>query len=98
MNDKAIRIFPLGDTALTVEFGNAISPELNRKAIALAESIERRPFPGLVETVPAYATTTVFYDLREVRRSLRYRFSLIADLNSTSAASPRNMASRLMRS
>ncbi len=69
MNDKAIRIFPLGDTALTVEFGNAISPELNRRAIALADRIESNPFPGFVETVPAYAATTIFYDLLEVRRS-----------------------------
>lgn len=69
MNDESIRIFPLGDTALTVEFGNAISPELNRKAIALADHLEKKPFPGLVETVPAYASTTIFFDLLKVRRS-----------------------------
>lgn len=63
------KIFPLGDSALTVEFGNVISPELNQKAISLANRIESNPFPGLIETVPAYATTTVFYDLIEVRSS-----------------------------
>lgn len=69
MNDESIRIFPLGDTALTVEFGNAISPEHNQKAIALADLITNKPFPGLIETVPAYASTTIFYDLVQVRRS-----------------------------
>ena len=63
------KVFPLGDTALTVEFGNAISSDLNQKAIALADLIETNPFPGLIETVPAYAATTVFYDLLEVCRA-----------------------------
>ncbi|MBK6722132.1 MAG: 5-oxoprolinase subunit PxpB [Acidobacteria bacterium] len=67
--DASHRIFPLGDSALTVEFGNVITPELNQKAIALANCIENSPFPGLIETVPAYTTTTIFYDLVEVRRS-----------------------------
>ena len=69
MPNESYRIFPLGDSALTVEFGNVISPELNQKAIALANRIENYPFPGLIETVPAYATTTIFYDVIEVRRS-----------------------------
>lgn len=69
MPNESYRIFPLGDSALTVEFGNAISPELNQKAIALANRIENNPFPGLVETVPAYTTTTIFYDLLVVRQS-----------------------------
>ncbi|MBP7476454.1 MAG: 5-oxoprolinase subunit PxpB, partial [Pyrinomonadaceae bacterium] len=49
--------------------GKVITPELNQKAIALANCIENSPFPGLIETVPAYTTTTIFYDLVEVRRS-----------------------------
>ena len=69
MPNESYRIFPLGDSALTVEFGNVISPELNQKAIALADHIENNPFPGLIETVPAYTTTTIFYDLLGVRRS-----------------------------
>lgn len=67
--EASYRIFPLGDSALTVEFGTVISPELNQRAIALANHIENNPFQGLIETVPAYSTTTVFYDLAEVRRS-----------------------------
>lgn len=69
MNDRPIRIFPLGDTALTVEFGNVISPELNQKALALAERIESLSFPGFIETVPAYASATIFYDVVHVRRA-----------------------------
>ncbi len=64
-----VRIFPLGDSALTVEFGNVISTALNKKAIALANIFEQARFPGFIESVPAYASTTVFYDLIAVRRN-----------------------------
>lgn len=62
-------ISPLGDNALTVDFGNVISDELNRKAIALCQQLAQTPFPGLIETVPAYASATVFYDLTVVRKA-----------------------------
>ena len=62
MAEKSPRIFPLGDSALTVEFGNVISEELNRKAIAFAAHFARNKFPGYVESVPAYASATLFYD------------------------------------
>lgn len=94
------RIFPLGDSALTVEFGDVISPELSQKAISLANWIENNPFPGLIETVPAYAATTIFYDLAEVRRSFsdfptafeavkRLVSELVADLDDAADADSR---------
>lgn len=67
MTDESIRIFPLGDSALTVEFGNTISVDLNKRAITLADHFQQNPFPGFIESLPAYASTTIFYDLLEVR-------------------------------
>jgi inhibitor of KinA len=64
-----MRIFPLGDSAVTVEFGNEISLDLNREAIALSEHFESNPFPGFRETVPAYSSTTIFFDPQQVRKS-----------------------------
>lgn len=67
MDERPVRIFPLGNSALTVEFGNVINEDINRRAIALAEYLEQNRFPGFVESVPAYASTTIFYDLATVR-------------------------------
>ncbi len=69
MTDKSIRIFPLGDSALTVEYGTTISVELNQRAIALADHFQNNPFPGFIECVPAYASVAIFYDLVEVKRA-----------------------------
>jgi len=68
MSYESIRIFPLGDAALTVEFSNGISEEINKKAISLAGYFEQNAFPGFIEAVPAYSSTTLFYDLAEVRK------------------------------
>jgi inhibitor of KinA len=67
MNNFSAKIYPLGDAALTVSFGNEISPELNDKVITLARFIEQNPFRGFLETVPAYSSLAVFYDVLSVR-------------------------------
>jgi inhibitor of KinA len=60
------KIYPIGDSALTIEFGKEISDALNSKSHALSDAIESNPFIGFVECVPAYASVTVFYDIGSV--------------------------------
>ncbi len=61
------RVYPLGNSSLTFEFGNEISEPLNEFVVALAELINSDPFPGFVETIPAYSSLTVCYDLSAAR-------------------------------
>lgn len=56
------RILPCGDGALTVEFGDTISPDLNGKVIALDEILRGHAPAGLIETVPTYRSLTVQFD------------------------------------
>lgn len=67
--NESVKIFPLGDNALTIEFGSEISERLNRRVIKLASYLEQNKFPGFVETVPAYASLTIFYDVFTVRKN-----------------------------
>jgi inhibitor of KinA len=66
---NSYKIFSLGDNALTIEFGNEISPALNEKAVKLSQYFEKHPFAGLVETVPAYSSVSIFYHVRTVRKT-----------------------------
>ena len=91
MAKDGIRIFPLGDSALTVEFGNSISVDLNRRAIALAGHFQNNPFPGFVETVPAYASATIFYKLVEVRSAFPEFPSAFDAVKSLAATAIRNL-------
>lgn len=63
------KIFPISENALTIDFGNTISAELNDLVLTLADFIGKNRFPGFIETVPAYSSLAVFYNLIEVRRS-----------------------------
>lgn len=68
MSDPPVKLFSLGDSAVTADFGNGISVHLNNKAIALSNYLEHHSFAGFIESVPAYASTTVYYDISTVRR------------------------------
>jgi KipI family sensor histidine kinase inhibitor len=56
------RFLPCGDSALTVEFGSTVDPELNAKVLALDEALRSQAPKGLLETVPTYRSLTVQFD------------------------------------
>jgi inhibitor of KinA len=62
MTKMAFELFPLGDRAMIVQFGERIEQETNQKVKALSAYLDSNPFPGMVEYVPAFTTVTVFYD------------------------------------
>ena len=62
------KIFPLGDGAVTIDFGNEISISLNDRALGLASYLDANRFPGYIESAHAYASVGVFYDFATVRR------------------------------
>jgi inhibitor of KinA len=57
------KIFPLGDQAITIEFGNRIDEQINREVIAHFKEWSDKNIPGVKEMVPAYSTLTIYYDL-----------------------------------
>jgi inhibitor of KinA len=66
----AYSIFPLGDNAITVDFGNKIDPVINEQVIARYHQLLQHPVTGMIEVIPAYCTLTVFYNIREVRKKM----------------------------
>jgi KipI family sensor histidine kinase inhibitor len=57
-----MRLLWCGDTALTVEFGDGIDPDLNARVLALDARLRDADYPGLVETVPTYRSLTLHLD------------------------------------
>jgi KipI family sensor histidine kinase inhibitor len=59
--DKAV--FRLvGDRGVLVEYGDAISPEINIKVRAMAMAIAEEKPDGIVEVIPTYRSLLIFYD------------------------------------
>ena len=67
--DLTYRIFPLGDSALTIDFGNVIDENINRKIISLFNVIQKKPLPGMIEAIPAYSSLSIIYDSVFVRKN-----------------------------
>lgn len=62
-----MKILPAGDCALTVEFGNEISEEINGRVMAMDDAIRSADLFGVTETVPTYRSLLVCYNPRRVR-------------------------------
>jgi inhibitor of KinA len=56
------RILPFGDSAITIDFGDEIAPEINACAIAFAKTIVDQDWQGIHDVVPTYRSVTVHFD------------------------------------
>jgi KipI family sensor histidine kinase inhibitor len=85
------RYLAAGDTALVVEFGDAVDPELSALVLSLARRIEQAAIVGVVETVPTFRSLMVHYDpLQIANAELKRRIEpLLANLE-TSASKGRH--------
>jgi len=70
IKQPSYHIFPLGDSAITLDFGNGIDEMINRKVIDLFHSLKNEPLPGMIEAVPAYSSITIYYDIFHLRKSV----------------------------
>lgn len=66
---QTFSIYYLSEQALTLEFGNEITPHLLDAVSAFNHLLHRQPFAGFETTIPAYATLTVLYDPLAVAKS-----------------------------
>ncbi len=87
------RYLPAGDKALSVELGDAISPEINRRVREFFSAIEKRGIPGVMDLVPTYRSVLVYYDplslaYSELEERLR---DLEEHLEETSVEAPKVM-------
>ncbi len=78
MNAETIpyRVFPLGDSAITVDFGNCIDEAVNKEVIRRFHQLQQQPFPGMIEAVPAYSSLTVYYDMLALRKKVTYGLTI----------------------
>ncbi len=60
--EPPVTLLPAGDLAVSVEFENVLSPEVNARVRALDDLILRTQPPGILETVPTFRSLLVYYD------------------------------------
>ena len=51
---------------MIVNFGNFLDDAINNIVLSLHKALQLSPFSGYVESVPAYASLAVFYDIKKI--------------------------------
>ena len=60
------RILTAGDSAILVEFGKEISPEINQRISAVVQLMKEQHIEGIVDMIPAFCSLLINYDPRVV--------------------------------
>jgi len=78
-----IRILNAGDSAFTIEFGNKISTNINKRIRGFVLALERAQteglFPSVTEWVPTFRSVTVYFTVSKTsHKKLRNRLLILA--------------------
>lgn len=65
---SSYEILPLGDGAITIDFGNRVDEALNDKVMGLYTYLKQYPLRGVTELVPAFSSLTLYYDVMLVKK------------------------------
>jgi inhibitor of KinA len=57
-----IQYYPLGDSAVVMQFGDVISETINFQVRTVAAWLDEYTFEGFVEYVPAFTSITIYYE------------------------------------
>ena len=60
LND--IHFFQISENAISLEFGDGINDEILNRICSINKCIKQHPFAGLLSTIPAYTTLTLYFD------------------------------------
>ena len=63
-----ISVFQISENAISLEFGQEISKETLERITRLNECIKGNPFSGLLSTIPAYTTLTLYFNPVELMK------------------------------
>jgi inhibitor of KinA len=76
-------MYPLGDNAVLVDFGNIINEEINKAVLNIFSILQNRSLYGVLDIVPAYSSLTVFYDIIKLKDKIQPQqtvFDLVAKM------------------
>ena len=68
--NPSYKIFFIGDSVATIDFGNVVDEEINKKVIALFNYLSQHPVQGMIEAIPAYSSVSIYYDLVLLRKKI----------------------------
>ena len=83
------RYLDAGEAALSVEFGDAVAPEINARVLALDAALREAKLAGVEELVPTYRALMIHYEPLAISRAELVKTVESLALRSTSAFMPK---------
>lgn len=62
-------IYPIGDSALTIEFGNTIREQTNEGVMQLFHQLKKNQVAYIIDIIPAYSSISVIYNTVAIKKS-----------------------------
>ena len=62
-------IYPIGDNALTIEFGNTICEQTNDAVMQLFHQLKKKQVAFIIDIIPAYSSISVIYNTVAIKKS-----------------------------
>lgn len=91
-----VKLLVNGEHGLVIEFGNVISPEMNRSVQQLTRQLLSKSITGVIEVVPTYRSVTVYFNPLAITRSTLAN-QVVALLKVNQPNEPGHLPSRIVR-
>ncbi len=77
------RILAAGDSAIVVEFGNEISPEINGRIKSFSDTLKETKIPGITDIIPTFRSVLISYEpvTLSYREIIQYAEKLLKKVN-----------------
>ena len=77
-----------GDSSVVLRLDGQIDPDVNARAIGIAETLQSRQYPGVHDVVPTYRSVAVYFD--PLRADLTQLMEALTSLGASVQAEPRS--------
>lgn len=65
---RSYSFYPLGDSAVLIQFESIVSESVHRQVTAATRRIEENPFPGFIECIPSFNSAAIYYEFHNIRK------------------------------
>ena len=66
---RPYNIYPCGDHAVTIGYGNTIDDDVNAHVLRLFSRLKQQNITGVLDIIPAYSSITVVYNVGVVKKA-----------------------------
>jgi inhibitor of KinA len=70
MNTQPHHIYPVGDSAITIELEKIIDEDINRQILSLFNCLQQNNIFGVIDIIPAYSSITLVYDVASIKNKI----------------------------